>query len=160
MKKIAFAAALAATTAFAMPAYATTASTTIGADIAPVCTISAPSNVNIDLTLASVQPLGNVTIQCNNGSGFTASAASSNGGFLAAAHGTSHTTYSYSLNVAGLGDRALTSPQSINSHTYNIDDYALNPVPTAVGVKITGHNGAAFAGDYRDTITWTITANG
>lgn len=160
MKKIAFAAALAATTVFAAPAFAESASTTIGADIVPVCTISAPASVTLDLTSTSVQPLGNVTIQCNNGSGFTATAASSNGGVLRAASGTSHTTYSYSLNVAGIGDRDLTSAQSINSHTYGMDDYALGSVPTAVGVKITGHTGAAFAGDYRDTITWTITANG
>lgn len=164
MKKLTFAAALAATTAFAAPAFAATSTTTIGADITPVCTIAGPSDVtNLNLAPAAVgtiQTLGNVTIQCNNGSGFTASATSGNSGLLKSAHGTSGTTYSYVLNVAGLGDANLATAQSINSHTYGVDDYALGPVPVAVGVKITGHTGAAFAGDYRDTIVWTITANG
>lgn len=158
MKKLIIAAL--ATTVFATPALAATDTTTIGADIAAVCTIDGPNdNANLNLTSAGLQNLGNVTIQCNDPQGFIASATSSNAGVLKAAHGGSDTTYAYKLNVAGLGEISLASTQSINSETYNINDYAISAKSIAVGVKIGDRDGAPFAGDYRDTITWSITGN-
>src|SRR5690606_2751300 len=125
MKKIIIAAL--ATTVFAAPALAATDTTTIGADIAAVCTIDGPNdNANLNLASTAAQSLGNVTIQCNDPQGFTASATSSNAGKLKAAHGGSTTTYDYVLNVAGLGDRSLASTQAINSSSYGVNDYAIS----------------------------------
>ena len=151
-------AALAATTALATPAFANTDTTTVSATIAPVCAIDGPADIS-SVALTGGTGLGNVTVQCNDAQGFTASVASANSGLLKDA--SSPTTFAYSLNFGPGGTHTVNSPVVVNSAVYGTAAAAaaVGGISLPVTLNITQQNGASFAGTYSDVITWDITAN-
>lgn len=151
-------AALAATTALATPAFANTDTTTVSATIAPVCAIDGPANIS-SVALSGPTQLGNVTIQCNDAQGFTASVESANSGQLKDSN--SPTYFDYTLSAPGFSARQLTSKVTVNSTTYGnaAAAAAVGGIPLAVTLNIAAQHGASFAGTYSDVLTWDITAN-
>jgi hypothetical protein len=159
MTKLMMIAALAATTAFATPAFAST-TTAVSTTIDPVCTLTGPANNNM-VKLTGGTSLGNVTVQCNDAAGFTASVSSANSGLLKDASSHSPTTFAYNLNFGAGGTHTVDSPVVVNSAAYGTAAAAaaVGGIVLPVTLNITAQNGASFAGTYSDVITWDITAN-
>ena len=156
MKKILF--ALAATALVSTPALADT--TTISGDVAPVCTIDGPPDTaTIQLgNGARTQPIGNVAIQCNSASGYSATASSANGGILATGVRTA-ARFGYTLQVGNAAAVSLATPQTVASSSGDQQSVVGYTLPVAINSVTNQNNGPVFAGRYSDVITWTITAN-
>jgi hypothetical protein len=156
MKKILIAVA-ASVIVSATPALANTANTTIYAQVAPVCTISAPGTTAINLS--GTTAVGDVTAQCNNAAGFTGSVSSLHNGHLADQNGVSATQYPYTLTLAGFGAVPLNGTTSISSAQLGGNAALINATTFAMSVNVAAPNGPAYAGTYQDTISFTLTAN-
>ncbi|MBL9068860.1 MAG: hypothetical protein JNM03_02580 [Sphingopyxis sp.] len=155
MKKLALA-AVAAATMISTPAFADT--TVIYANVPLVCNVDGPES-NGGVNLNGTTALGDITAQCNNAAGFTFSITSLNGFKLKDQdNGANATTYAYSLAIAGVPG-SFTSNQSFNSNALGANAALITPQSAAVSVTTSGPTGAAYAGTYQDTITWTISAN-
>ena len=154
MKKLALA-ALAASAFAATPAFANSQNTVIYANVPLVCQITAPGN-NGSINLNGSTPIGDVTAQCNNAAGFTASLSSLNGFKLKDQGNASNTTtYAYSVTVAGVG--TINTNQSLNINPGPAE--TLSPLAFGVTINTSGPTGLPYAGTYQDTLTWTLTAN-
>lgn len=140
----------------AAPAFAASDAVVVYGSVPYVCTISAPAD-NGSVNLAGgTTALGNLTAQCNDPQGFTASLDSLNDFKLAEAGNPSY--FTYVLDVSGLN---ISSDQSINSNAMGPpEDYDLiSTVTVPLAVESTTLVGPAYAGLYQDTITFTINGN-
>jgi hypothetical protein len=183
MKKFVIA-ALAATSALGAPAFAQNASgvgnsdsMVITANIPEVCTVSAP----VDITVTNFQTngsggsLGNVNINCNDPEGFTFSTATANGG-TATAEGSpagllvptdSAADTSIVYRVVANGQTLFGAPKQAGDletgatpATYiGGHDIPVSYVSSGFRSRNGGPGGAAFAGIYQDTVTFTVASN-
>lgn len=158
MKKLLIVAAVSAIVS-ATPAFANEANTVVYAQVAPVCTISAPGVTAINLS--GTTAIGDVTAQCNNAAGFTASVTSLHGGQLSDQDNSFNgTDYPYTLTAAGIGTVSLSGTgTTINSSAFGGSAALINAVTVPLSVNVGAPNGPAFAGTYQDTISFTLTAN-
>lgn len=158
MKKILIVAAVSAIVS-ATPAFANEANTTVYAQVAPICTISAPGTTLINLSGATA--IGDVTAQCNNAAGFTASVSSLHSGNLADQNNASNATvYPYTLAVGPFGNVPLTGAGTqITSNQLGGSAALINATSYGLTVNVAAPVGAAFAGTYQDTISFSLTAN-
>jgi spore coat protein U-like protein len=169
MKKTIFAAALATTTAFAAPAFAqSNVSINLQGSVPLSCTVVAnPSIVNPELldlnNTATDQQLGSLTYQCNNAGGFTRNIKSANGGTLnrdGGAAGENNIPYqARSGGGSGLSTALATlSTSGIDTALAGSTSFVTGQTGS-VFVKVGAPSGPLFAGNYKDTITVTVTPN-
>lgn len=159
MKKLVIA-ALAASTAFATPAFAQSSDTaTITASIALICTIDAPAGGTVPVNGAT--GIGNVSAQCNDPDGFTATLSSANAGKLVGADSNNGTAIPYTFTITGVTDGD--GPQSLATNKVFPrspgDQVAVNGFSLPMQIQTAGPNGPAFADTYSDVITFSIVAN-
>jgi hypothetical protein len=159
MKKIIFA-ALAASTFIATPAFAQASdTTTITASIALVCTIDAPAGGTVPVS--GNTGIGNVSAQCNDPDGFTATLSSANAGVLNAADPDNATNIPYTFTISGVtdgdGPQSLATPKSFPRSPG--DQTAVNGFSLPMQIQTNGPDGPAFADTYSDVITFAIVAN-
>lgn len=161
MKTIFAAAAAVAAFAAAAPALANSDAMTVSGSVAPVCTISAPTDATVTLTTTSAQNLGNVTLQCNDPQGFTGSVASANGGQLRNTEApSSYRTYQLSSSAGLTAFTPTTEGQpAFNSVNYSANAAAINGLPIPVAITVGAQFGPAYAGTYSDVLTFTVNAN-
>jgi len=142
---------------FAAPAFADEVN--VSGEIAVVCNVTAPSDVNtLDLTNAGAQPIGAVNVKCNSYSGFKATVESVNGGKLLSAD--SPSAYSYAINY-GVGPVSLTSPYVVFAAQPG-DTLSIAAAASAAGrdygISIEGISTTdiPYAGVYADTLVFTV----
>ncbi len=169
----------------AAPAHAQSLSLRLEAGVRPICGAyngrSGPVEVafgalsQVAVTQQVSRPAGSVTYRCNNLAGFTRRVTSQNGGFMTLnGDPTTDTARRIPFTLQqtgtyGFSQRQLTNPV-VTTHRPGSNRAAFlrgaggNLVFRAFGVR-TAASGAApagtrvFAGEYRDTVTITITAN-
>ncbi len=159
MKKLVLAAL--AATAFATPAFAqgNSDTTTIGADINAVCALDAPASQFVSLSGAT-NLSSDLYIICNDADGFSFSMTSANGYELEDAGGDSPTKYPYTLSSSLFGGPS--NADIVNAPVPSNFPSAgawVNGLSIPVTVNVGTPDGPAFAGQYRDTLTFTISAN-
>lgn len=157
MKKIAFAAVLAATTAFAMPAYAaTTDATVISGNVPSTCSITGPDdNAGINLTNGAITDLGKVLATCNSAGGFHVTVHSDNSGVLKDTQHSTSTAYAYTLGASGVASGVNLA----NDFTYNGPAAVFTNQGVDVKLTMGARSGQDFAGHYQDVLRWSITAD-
>ena len=168
----------------AMPLSAQSLTYEMNAQVAPVCGVynSAGTVINVDFgSLFSVDPsttvnaaAGSATYRCNSRAGFTRTVTSQNNGWLTLdGNATTENTRRIRFNMAhgggsglGFAARQLTAPVN-NSFPGNgtwlagqtggvsFQAFGVRGAPAANGVPGT----TVLAGNYRDTVTITVTAN-
>jgi hypothetical protein len=152
-------AALAATTAFATPAFASS-TTSVTAEVPAVCSLTAPGSVSV--ATSGLSDLGTANLICNSASGFTIHVSSQNGGFLADHNGPSTTHLPYTLSVPqyGVSNLALTTADMPINPGAGAAPYVIGGLALDVKLNVgqpTG--GLLYAGTYTDVITYSINAN-
>lgn len=185
MKKVLFA-ALAATTMFATPAFAQNTSgvtdsddTVITANIPAVCEITAPADHTVVVnptTNGAAESIGNINILCNDPDGFTLTTTSAHpsgspvegspGGLLVPIDNSSRSTAStIAYRVAALGNSLFNVPKQANQLSANPGGFVggqdVDILFITSGMRDLRGNGPglAYAGIYRDTVTFTVTSN-
>lgn len=153
MKKISIA-VVAATLFVSAPALANSGSTTIGGDIAPVCALTQPADTTVALT-GTTELTTPLYIICNDPDGFAFSVVSANGFKLLSTNTSSTTAYSYSISSSEIPGFSITSDYS-DLTLASADYVAGRTLP--ITVTILGSSGPDYAGAYRDTLTFTVTA--
>lgn len=157
MKTIFAAAAL--LSVVAAPAFAQSSdSTLLTSSVALICTIDAPADTTVTLASAT-QNIGNVTAQCNSASGFTSTVSSANAGFLEDSSSQNNPTrYPYTVNIPGSPALQLTSDYVLVSSPNN-QDALLTAVTYPISIAVGAGTGPAYAGNYQDRLTFSLTAN-
>lgn len=117
-----------------------------------------PANVNLDLTITTVQNVGNLTYTCNDPQGFTRTITSQNNGKL---EDTNSNVINYVMSHTGDGGLTFNN----NQLTVPKIDSLNNPTVFAQGeqgtitIRLPSINGNEVAGTYTDQITVNLTAN-
>jgi len=144
----------------AAPAFAQSSdSTLLTSNVALICTIDAPSDTTVTLGSGS-QGIGSVTAQCNSSTGFTSTVASANAGFLADSATTSNPTkYAYTVAIPGSAPQQLTTPYEFDSSTSGQNASLLTAVTYPISISVGAATGPAYAGNYQDRLTFSLTAN-
>ncbi|MDE1145301.1 MAG: hypothetical protein PW843_01625 [Azospirillaceae bacterium] len=143
------AAAVAAATLFAVPAFAATSGTVkLNGTVALTCTVAVTDNnatLNILAGSSNVQ-VGSVVENCNDGAGYTITVASANNGALkSSANGAQAVTYTTNYDGTNGSGSSFTVSRSGAQFAKTAAMYVTVPA-----------NAQAIAGSYADTLTITI----
>ncbi|WP_122465026.1 MULTISPECIES: hypothetical protein [Brevundimonas] len=148
--------AVAAVSSLAAPAFAQSSdSINLSGEVAQICTIATSGDQTINLISGS-QDVGDVTIHCNDPGGFTVTATSAKNSALVHTEAPG-SSYAYTMNSTPWGAVRFGVPVNAN----DIGGAGLYVTPQVVGLDISvgSITGPAFAGDYTDQVTFTISAN-